>query len=114
MSMMAKLEIRGDDMFVRYEYPFSDEPKKRTLWWKIVRITRAAGAVAAFPTDGDVLRNEGLSGWNGPSYTAWTAVNAEAVRVEVTDIPCPPARGRQTRWHDGRWEKLMARGWVPA
>ena len=39
-------------------------------------------------------------------------MNAE--KVDRVAIPPPTVGKREIRWRDGRWEKLMAKGWVPA
>lgn len=40
--------------------------------------------------------------------------STKATILEVTDIPRPKIRpGIETRWHNGGWQKLLRKGWVP-
>lgn len=38
--------------------------------------------------------------------------DVEPIKVEFADAPPPKARGKQIRWHEGGWQKLLKRGWV--
>lgn len=39
--------------------------------------------------------------------------SVEAAHVETIPVPPPKVRaGIETRWKDGRWERLLKRGWV--
>jgi hypothetical protein len=103
-----------DDIFVRYESAFSDEPILQILFWKVHRVAQDASGPCNWPETGDVVRSSMGNGWRGSGYTAFIDGNAQAARVEHKPIPCPPTRGKQSRWYMGHWEKLMVRGWIPA
>lgn len=104
-----------DEIFVRYESTFSSEPVLQIIYWKVERTVKDAGAGGEWPVSGDVVRlNTGDRGWRGRGYTVLFDGNGQAARVERKAVPCPPTRGKQARWYMGRWEKLMARGWIPA
>lgn len=39
--------------------------------------------------------------------------STKSVLFETHDVPCPKVRkGIETRWHNGRWEKLLRGGWT--
>lgn len=40
--------------------------------------------------------------------------SARAELVERDAVPPPVVGRRELRWRDGRWEKLLAKGWVAA
>lgn len=41
--------------------------------------------------------------------------DVKPVKTEVVEAPRPKVRrGVELRWHEGRWQKLLKRGWVPA
>lgn len=98
---------------VRYASTLENEPVQQTLWWVVQRIERTPGAITCHPTNGDVLTKQ-HGPWVGSGYRAYTDGSAEAFKVEYAPVQCPPTRGKQARWNNGRWEKLMARGWVSA
>jgi hypothetical protein len=37
----------------------------------------------------------------------------KSIKTETIDVPRPKCRV-ETRWRDGRWEKLLRKGWVAA
>lgn len=105
----------GNDFFVKYVTTFSDEPTQQTVWWKIDRVEQRSGALACHPRIEDIVtRLDGNAYWTGPGYRAHIDNVAEAFKVERVPVPCPKVGKKPTRWNDGRWEKLLARGWVSA
>ena len=103
----------GQCLYVKYSTTLFSEPTLKMSWWKIERVTQNPFSVGS-PTVGDEVTSQSSgSGWVGSGYTVYCGSN-DAEKVEFAPFPCPPARGKPTRWHDGRWEKRMARGWVPA
>ena len=48
-------------------------------------------------------------------WSADVAVRSECDRTESEPLPCPKVRkGIETRYRNGRWEKRLKTGWVPA
>jgi hypothetical protein len=74
------------------------------------------------PEDGDVATSTGGGEWrtrNPSTHRSTGSVSigtgsTPAETVERVEVHPPAAGGKQLRWHDGRWEKLLARGWVSA
>ncbi len=114
MSILATLDEIEGELYVRWELNQWSIPVKRTLWWRVERVARSPFRPDATPQSGDPVRALGGGVWSGDGYTVAFSPFKDAERIEETAIPCPPTRGKQTRYQDGRWEKLMARGWVPA
>ena len=117
MSMVGTIDEIDGVLYVRYETTFSSEPVRQTLWWKIERVWRSPFAIgdAGAPKVGDhVVSNPGGGGWSASYYTVHFDGRKDAERIERSPVPCPPTRGKAARWQNGRWEKLMARGWLPA
>lgn len=104
----------SDDFCVKYVTTYSDEPTQQTLWWKIDHVERLPRALTCHPTIGDVVTRGNTGTWGGPGYRAYVLGSIEAIKVERTPVPCPKVGKKPTRWNDGRWEKRLARGWVPA
>ena len=120
MSMEGKLVERDGKLYVVYASTDYSRPSRTVLWWRVVQSTGNPYS-AQRPSAGDSARSTGYggswttSGGNGSSGSVSTGdgrTQAE-FREEVPVLP-PNARGKELRWHDGRWEKLMARGWEPA
>lgn len=119
MSITGKIISRDGALFVQHTMFHSDEPK---VTYRSYRIEGTRGTGFARPEVGDSCTySTGDNGeWrctspdgrsSGSALTDWQAPPAHKVTVSV---PVPKARGKELRWHDGRWEKLMARGWVVA
>ena len=99
--------------YVKYSYLLLAEPTRQTMWWRVERVESTCGALVCSPAVGDtVTRLDSSNAWVGPGYRAYTV--EDAGKVERTPVPCPKVGRRQARWNDGRWEKLLAKGWVPA
>jgi len=104
----------GQGWYIKYATTLDSEPTLRILWWKIESVARNPFRAGSPSVGDEVTRLSGQQGWTGPGYTVYLPGDQEAEKVETVAVPCPPARGKPTRWRDGRWEKLLARGWVPA
>jgi hypothetical protein len=124
MAMQGKLVSRNGALFVLYETSHDSEPKITFMWWK-VESTKGnpyhcerpePGDIAVYQSDGrtwqtrrpDTHRSSG-------SITTVGDGNTKADHVETVSAPSPKVRGGvQTRWYQGRWEKLLKKGWVAA
>lgn len=60
------------------------------------------GRVSVYLGNGNYLTGDLLNGGK-----------TQSIKTETLDVPRPKCR-TETRWHDGRWEKLWRKGWVPA
>ena len=101
----------GNDLYVKYVDTLWSEPTQKTLWWKILRVERRPMG-ATFPAVGDALTSFTPERWVARDYAVYVDSRAQAARETHTPVPCPPSRGKPTRWHEGRWERLLAKGWV--
>lgn len=120
MTLQGTIDQIGNDLCVKYVSTLLSEPVKQTLWWKITRVERKPMGTK-FPQVGDKVTSGHDTAWNTPEYRVYIAGD-DAIKVERTPIPCPKVGKNknslpiETRWNSelGRWEKLMARGWLPA
>jgi hypothetical protein len=94
-------------------------PIRVNLWWRVVQVVgnqynanRPDAGDAATSRGGGQWSTHGSSGPSGGVSTGTGSTQAE-FREEV-EVPPPASRGKELRWKDGQWEKLMASGWVPA
>lgn len=111
--MRGTIDIDGKDILIRYADCLRSEPTEVVMWWKPTDIRRNPYR-PGFPQQGDEVDGAG-DWWTGPGYSLRLAGNTVAVRSERHPVPCPKVRkGTETRWRDGAWEKLMAKGWVRA
>lgn len=116
----GKLEERDGKLYVLYTYDESSEPFRQYMWWRVLE-TRGTG-YGERPEAGDIAASSGGGGWRtrnstthrstGTVSTGTGSTPAEA--VERVSILPPAAGGKQLRWRDGRWERLLARGWTSA
>jgi hypothetical protein len=112
--MVGNIDKIGEDLYVKYSMTFSDEPTRQTLWWKIERVVPNPFRMG-WPAVGDEVTMRPSGGaWSGPGYLVYFTGAKDAEKVERVPVPCPATRGKPSRWNDGRWEKLLAKGWVPA
>lgn len=118
--MEGALKSRDGKLYVLYTYDESDEPFRQHLWWRVLE-TRGTG-YGERPEAGDLVTSTGGGTWRArqPSThrstgTVWTGTGStQAEIVERVSVPPPTARGKTLRWHEGRWERYLARGWVSA
>lgn len=120
MAMEGKLKNRDGKLYVLYSTTEYSTPERVNLWWRVVNVT-GNRYNANRPGDGDTAVSSGYggswstSGTNGPSGGVSTGDGrTEAEFVERVPVEPPAARGKELRWNNGRWEKLMANGWEPA
>lgn len=121
MSIATLKRWDGDEpapgwFLVFHNYTF-DEAGEREFWYRPFEVRGPA-------EDGMILSDrKGPSGhYRGTTTFSQFEVVAlleDGACPEKTDtraIPCPKVRrGVQTRWNgiDGKWEKLIKKGWVP-
>lgn len=118
--MEGTLKSRDGKLYVLYTSDEYSEPYRQYLWWRVLEI-RGTG-YGARPETGDIATWEGGGGWRtrNPSThrsTGWVATGTGSTLAETVErisIHPPAAGGKELRWRDGRWEKLLAKGWVPA
>lgn len=115
MSMIGKLKVRNGQLYVLYTYNEFAEPFRQRLWWRVLEVHRN-GYHAADPAPEDEVTYQRGGRWRaGNRYTVVTGDgNREAELVERERVPPPPSRGKELRWHDGRWERLLRTGWAAA
>lgn len=90
------------------------EPVEVVRYWPLPAATGRVdeGDETFYQGDGYVLVTN--SRWGGRNYALPNGGQTEAVKVEEFPVPEPKTR-LETRWKDGRWEKLTKRsGWVAA
>lgn len=120
MAMEGTLKNRNGKLYVLYAYDEFSEPFRQFIWYPVLQ-TRGSG-YGDRPEDGDVAMSSGGGEWKthrplthratGSVSTGSGSTQAES--VERVSLNPPSTGGKELRWHDGRWEKLMVRGWVPA
>lgn len=117
--MEGTLERRGDGLYVLYKSVEDAEPFRQHIWYRVLE-TRGTG-YGDRPEAGDIARSAGGGAWqtrNPSTHRSTGSVSigsgsTKAERVERVAVPPPATGGRELRWR-GRWEKLLAKGWVPA
>jgi hypothetical protein len=115
----GKIKNRNGKLYVLYSTTEYGQPIRQYMWWRVVRST-ANQYNANVPSDGDTATSRGGGQWstygsNGLSGGVSTGDGSTpAELIEKVSVEPPPARGKELRWKDGQWEKLMAIGWAPA
>jgi len=114
--LTGTIETIGGNMYVKYSTTLDSEPTRKTVWWKIDSVRPHAWSSARrWPETGDEVTSvSGSDEWRAAGYAVHFPGDRQAEKVEYEPVPCPKTRGKQARWRDGRWEKLLAKGWVPA
>lgn len=120
MAMEGTLKSRNGKLYVLYTSDEYSEPFRQSIWWRVLE-TRGTG-YGERPEAGDIATSSGGGEWrtrNPSTHRSTGSVSigtgsTQAETVERVSIPPPTAGGKELRWRDGRWEKLMARGWTPA
>lgn len=115
MAMHGVIKNRNGKMYVLYTYDEYTEPFRQFLWYLVLERRRNPYTMA-YPEDGDTVESRGGNSdtheWSAGSHGSVTTTK-KADSVERVSINPPSSRGKEIRWHDGRWEKLMASGWQP-
>lgn len=114
------LKSRDGRLYVLYTSDEYSEPYRQYRWWRVLEM-RGTG-YGERPEAGDVATSEGGGSWKtrNPSThrsTGSVSTGTGSTKAEIDERVSihPPAVGKkELRWRDGRWEKLMAKGWVPA
>jgi len=123
MAMQGTLKSRNGKLYVLYTYDEFSEPFRQYIWYRVLQ-SRGNG-YGDRPEDGDIATSSSVGSggeWqthNPSTHRSTGSVSTgtgstKAESVERVSLNPPSTGGKQLRWHDGRWEKLMARGWVPA
>jgi len=118
--MEGTLKTRDGKLYVLYVYDESDAPFRQCSWWRVTE-THGTG-YGDRPEAGNLATSTGGGQWRtrNPSThrsTGSVSTGTGSTRAEIVervDVPPPTTGGKQLRWRDGRWEKLLAMGWVPA
>ena len=117
MAMQGKLVDRNGALHVLYQTTFDGEPTRRSLYWKVIQTTGNPYGRER-PTAGDSVRYSGSGSWAVTNRVAGGVSTgdgtADAAFVEDAPVPPPPARGKELRWYQGRWQRLSAKGWIDA
>lgn len=118
MSMVGKLIERNGKMYVRYEVTCYSAPERTCMEWLVIS-SKSNQYGFERPETGDDVRYAGDGHWHVMNRMAGSVCTGDgrtnAAFSEVIPVPAPKVRGKtETRWNDGRWQKLMARGWVDA
>jgi hypothetical protein len=120
VTMEGVIKSRNGALYVMYTYDEFAEPFRQFTWWRILE-TRGTG-YGERPAAGDIATYADNGTWRtrhpethrstGTISVGSGSTHAES--IERVSVNPPPARGKELRWHDGRWERLLARGWTPA
>lgn len=118
MAMQGTLVNRDGGLHVLYQTTFENEPIRRSLYWKVLQTTVNPYGHGR-PAVGDSVRYSGSGSWTVTSRTRAGGVStgdgtADAAFIEDAPVAPPPARGKEIRWYQGRWQRLTAKGWIDA
>ena len=107
---------------IRSLYNMYNEPKMSICHWPIGKISQRID-LSFYEGQEVTPRYDRYSG----IYTLRTAPyqhidlylidggKTQSIETVTENIPCPKVRkGIETRWENGRWEKLLKSGWKPA
>jgi len=118
--MQGTLVEREGKLYVRYSCTEYAEPFENVHYW-LVTATKGNPYSADRPGAGDDATYRGTGSWHtsnaARSSTGSVSTGAgdtQAAFRERNEVPAPPARGKELRWNNGCWERLLKKGWVPA
>jgi hypothetical protein len=118
MSITGKIISRDGRLLVLHVSNNWSEPTTTYQYWPV---ETTYGTSIAKPSEGDAVTYiAGRGVWTAydPSNNRATGtlrVSEGKGFVEKVSNPCPKVRGNvETRYHNGVWEKLLKKGWVPA
>jgi len=114
MAMRGELVMRDRKLYVLYSTVDDNAPIRRLLYWRVHDIHRGRGFEFLGGGDAVTYAENGIwsAGSKGSVSTGGGHVDVEF--VESVPIPPPPARGKELRWHQGRWQRRLASGWADA
>jgi hypothetical protein len=119
MALTGKIASRDGKLYVLYSTTEDSTPTRVNLWWRVLE-THRNPYNANRPSAGDTATGSGGGSWsthgsNGPSGgVSCGDGRAQAEFVEREPIHPPKSGGKELRWKYGQWEKLTAKGWIPA
>ena len=107
----------GREWTVEHRYSVFAEPQWNTVAWKVTG-ARRTGPFAPDLADGLAVDHCGMGSDRFQAYAQGDYLILETEHegtVTLSDYPCPKVRGGiATRYRNGRWEKCLRAGWVPA
>jgi hypothetical protein len=120
MALEGTLKNRNGALYVLYTFDEDSAPVRQYIWYRVLG-TRGTG-YGEHPEAGDLTTRVSAGDWRARNpttqrltgYVSTGTGSTLAELVERVDIPPPATAGKKIRWHQGRWEKLLARGWAPA
>ena len=118
--MEGTLKNRDGKLYVLYTYDEFTEPFRQFIWWRVLE-TRGSGygerpevGNIATSADGGQWRTRNSTTQRSTGTVSTGSGSTQAEMVERVSIPPSAAGGKELRWRDGRWERLLAKGWTPA
>jgi hypothetical protein len=120
MAMEGTLKNRNGKLYVLYTSDEYSEPFRQYIWWRVTEIRgtgygeRPEAEDIATSTDGGGWRTRNPSTHRSTGSVSTGTGSTQAETVERVSISPPATSGKEIRWHDGRWERLLAKGWAPA
>ena len=105
---------------IKNYYNLYNEPKISICHWPIGKISQR---VDLSFYEGHEVTSRGHSGIYTLRIAPYQYVDlylidmskTQSIETTIEDIPCPKVRkGIETRFENGRWEKLLKSGWKPA
>jgi hypothetical protein len=118
--MTITLREHSDSMlYIVDEMPLFDEPKMIVSWWplgmKAYQFKRDYGAEfigQAMIPDSNCGSGRYTGDRDNLVYQLVNGGETRATYSETVDIPVPKT-SKEVLWRNGRWEKRLAKGWVP-
>lgn len=115
----ATVRQEGKDWFVDYSSASYNVPEINTISYRVIEARRRGMNAPLAPelAAGLTVDHAGASTWQAYRQGGYLVLITEP-DGSVATVPAPPPkvrRGIETRWYQGRWEKLLqTKGWVPA
>ena len=117
---MPKIVKHNKQWCIQDSFPLYDKPEKVILHWPIGSVYPPIGIDSY---EGHEVTKNSSYGYSiraaayqySDIYLIIDQGRTKSIHTIVEPIPCPKVRkGIETRWYNGRWEKLLKSGWVPA
>lgn len=105
---------------IRSPYNMYNEPKMSICHWPIGKTSQRIDL--SYYEGNEVTPRHGYSGIYALKIAPYQHVDlylidmgkTQSIETTIEDIPCPKIRkGIETRFENGRWEKLLKSGWKP-